>query len=146
MFDDIIGNVGSKFGLGDKAGPLVQMIIGKLQAQFQQGGIEGVLGMFKGKGLGEIFGSWVGGGPNQALAPNQVDDALGEDFVQEASQKLEMEPDQVREATAEILPEAVNKMTPSGELTGDFGGILEQAKSMFGGSDLLGGLGGLLGR
>jgi len=146
MFDDIIGNVGSKFGLGEKAGPLVQMVISKLQAQFQQGGIEGILAMFKGKGLGDVFSSWVGSGPNQALAADQVGGALGDDFVSEASQKLDIEPQQVREATAEILPEAVNKMTPNGELPSDFGGILEQAKGMLGGGDVLGGLSNLFGR
>lgn len=141
MFDDIIGNIGSKFGLGDKAGPLVQMVISKLQAKFQEGGVEGLLAMFKGKGLGDVFGSWVGAGANQPLAADQVDNALGEDFVHEASTKLDIEPDQVRNATAEILPEAVNKMTPGGELTGDFGGLLDKAKGMLG----EGGLGSIAG-
>lgn len=145
MFDDIIGNIGAKFGLGDKAGPLVQMVIAKLQAKFQEGGVQGMLEMFQGKGLGDLFGSWVGGGPNKAMSAEQVDHALGEDFVQDASTKLDMSPDDVRTATAEILPEAVNKMTPGGKVGDDFGGLLEQAKGMLGGGDMLKGLSGLFG-
>lgn len=130
MFDDIVGNLGEKFGLGDKAGPLLQMIVERVKNH--PGGIQGLLNLLQGKGLGEMFQSWVGTGENKPMEQGQVDEVLGEGFAEEAAQKLDLQPDQVKQATAEALPQAVDKLTPGGEIP-DFGGLMDQAKGMLGG-------------
>ena len=44
------------------------------------GGLGGLLKQFQQKGLGEVADSWIKTGPNDAVAPGQISDALGPDL------------------------------------------------------------------
>ena len=80
--------------------------IGDLMKQFQE------------KGLGNIFGSWVGSGPNQAIEPNQIQSAIGDDKMREMSQKTGLAVPDLAKQLAKYLPTMVDKMTPQGKLPG----------------------------
>ena len=63
MFDIIIKEAASRFGLGDKAGPLVQMLLAYITNK-DTGGLSGLMTKFANNGLGDIAKSWLGGGTN----------------------------------------------------------------------------------
>ena len=59
MFDVLIREAGARFGLGDKALPLVQMLLAYMTAK-ESGGLAGFLEKFKAAGFGPIIQSWLG--------------------------------------------------------------------------------------
>lgn len=61
MFDVLIREAGARFGLGEKALPLVQMLLAYATNK-ANGGLMGFLEKFKAAGFGPIIQSWLGGG------------------------------------------------------------------------------------
>ncbi len=64
----------------------MDLLGGASQARGQQdyngqtsGGQGGLVGAFEQGGLGNSVQSWIGHGPNQPVAPNPLQSALGED-------------------------------------------------------------------
>lgn len=104
------------------------------QAGGAAGGLGGLLSAFEGAGLGQIAQSWIGNGQNQAISPDQVQQALGGGHLQELAAAAGISPTEAAGHLSEILPGLVDKLTPHGEATPAPGGI-----------DLAGLLGGLLG-
>ena len=116
-------------GLGDQAaGGLGDLLKG-------QGGVAGLAEKFGGAGMAETVQSWIGKGANLNISPEQINQVLGSGPIAEFATKLGISPEQASETLAGLLPEAVDRMTPNGEVA-DAGGLLDQ---------LPGGLGGMLG-
>ena len=67
-------------------------------------------------GLGKVVKSWVSKGPNHLITPDEITTGLGADKIDELSRQLGLPKDQVASLLAEHLPEAVDQMTPDGEL------------------------------
>ena len=63
MFDVLLREVAARFGMGDKALPLVQMLLAYMTNK-DTGGLIGFLEKFKAANLGPIVQSWLGGGPS----------------------------------------------------------------------------------
>ena len=63
MFDVLIREVAVRFNLGDKALPLLQMLLACMTRQ-DTGGLPGFLEKLKAAGLGPAVQSWLGGGPS----------------------------------------------------------------------------------
>lgn len=80
----------------------------------KQGGVKGIVDRFEKKGFGPTVQSWVGTGENQPISPNDVHQALGSNTVQELAAKLGIPPEEMAAKLADILPKAVDKMTPDG--------------------------------
>ncbi len=80
----------------------------------KHGGVKGLVAQFQQQGLGPTIQSWVGNGENLPITPEQVHKALGSDTVQQLAAKLGIPPDQLAAKLSEILPQAVDKMTPNG--------------------------------
>jgi uncharacterized protein YidB (DUF937 family) len=80
----------------------------------KQGGVKGIVDQFEKKGFGPTAQSWVGTGENQPISPNDVHQALGSNTVQELAAKLGIPPEEMAAKLADILPKAVDKMTPDG--------------------------------
>jgi uncharacterized protein YidB (DUF937 family) len=76
-------------------------------------------------GLGKIVRSWVSRGPNHLITPDQVTQGLGQDQIASLAQQYGISPDQVSHILAEHLPDAVDQMTPDGELRDETGGIVD---------------------
>lgn len=83
----------------------------------KQGGVKGLVEQFQQKGLGPTIQSWVGNGENLPITPEQIHQALGSDTVQQLAAKLGIPPDQLAAKLSEILPQAVDKMTPNGTVS-----------------------------
>jgi uncharacterized protein YidB (DUF937 family) len=82
----------------------------------KHGGLQGMVSEFQSKGLGEAVKSWVGTGPNAAISGDDVHKVLGGDLLNSLAQKTGMPLDDLKAKLAQILPQAVDKMTPDGKL------------------------------
>ena len=78
MFDGILGGI---VGAG-----MVSVVNGILE---QHGGLQGVVSEFEKNGLGPTVRSWVGTGPNQPIAPEEVQKALGPDLLRQLGRSAE---------------------------------------------------------
>jgi len=80
----------------------------------QQGGLGAVVQKFEQQGMGGIVQSWIGTGSNQAVSADQLQQVLGADLVQQLSAKLGMPASDLLAKLAQVLPDAIDKMTPQG--------------------------------
>jgi uncharacterized protein YidB (DUF937 family) len=100
--------------LGGALGAGALQIAGKLIND--HGGIEGIAQEFQKQGLGGMVQSWIGGGANQAITPDQVHQVLGEQKINEMAQQAGVTPAEVSQHLANGLPTVIDKLTPSGEV------------------------------
>ena len=75
-----------------------------------------ILDRFRGAGAGSKVNSWVGTGPNEPIEPSDVQAAIDEDTLASLSAQTGLTREELISRITRDLPEAVNKMTPSGEL------------------------------
>jgi uncharacterized protein YidB (DUF937 family) len=96
-----------------------QNLMGTLTAMLSNpasGGIGGLLQKLHSGGLGGAVQSWIGTGQNQAVTPDQLRGALGDDQLQELASKARVSPQQASTGLASILPALVDKLSPNGQL------------------------------
>ncbi len=118
MFDVLIREAGARFGLGDKALPLLQMLLAYM-TQKETGGLAGFLEKFKAAGYGPIIQSWLGGGPAaQPIANSQLDTVLGGagGLLPLLTSRLDVGRDNALSALGYLLPAVVGKLTPGGSI------------------------------
>jgi uncharacterized protein YidB (DUF937 family) len=105
MFDGLLGGI-----VGGSMASIVNNILE------QHGGVQGIVNQFEQNGLGATVRSWVGTGPNQSITPDDLRRALGPDFLQKLSAKSGLSVDELTQKLAQVLPEAVDKLTPNGTM------------------------------
>jgi len=103
------GNQPQQGGLGGALG-------GMLGGGGAAGGLGGLLGQFQQAGLGNVAQSWVGNGPNQQVTPDQLHQVFGDDQVNQWSQQSGMPKHDLLSQLSQYLPNAVDKMTPQGQV------------------------------
>jgi uncharacterized protein YidB (DUF937 family) len=81
-----------------------------------------ILERFRGAGAGAKVDSWVGPGPNQPIEPSEVEAAIDEDTLTSLSMQTGLSREELISRITRDLPDAVNKMTPSGVLPSEAGG------------------------
>lgn len=101
-FADLAGRLGGLFG-GASAGGTLSSGLSNLINDLQRGGV------------GQAQ-SWVGSGPNQPVAPDQLGAALGNDTVDALSRQTGMSPSDLLSALSQHLPDVVDQLTPQGRL------------------------------
>ncbi|MFF1568439.1 YidB family protein [Streptomyces sp. NPDC058293] len=112
--------------LGDKAGGSAGGVLTSLLAAFTQGQggsaggnpLGGLLEALAKSGLGGQAQSWVGTGSNEQLTADQVKEALPDATLQKVAAESGVSPDQAANDIASVLPTAVDKLTPGGEVPG----------------------------
>ena len=82
----------------------------------QPGGVAGLVETFQQKGLGGIVSSWVGTGANQAISPQQVENALGNQQVSDIAAKLGVSTQDASSHIAQWLPAVIDHLTPNGQV------------------------------
>jgi uncharacterized protein YidB (DUF937 family) len=80
------------------------------------GGLRDLVEHFRQNGQGEAAESWVRPGPNQALGPDQLEQAIGPDVLSTLAQKTGFSREELLSRLARELPTAVDKFTPEGRL------------------------------
>ena len=139
MFDTLIREVASRFGLGDKALPLVQMLLAYMTNK-DTGGLAGFVDKFKSAGLGAMASSWLGGNTSsaQAITPTQVEQLMGGQagLIGALTSKLGIGAQSASSALAFLLPAVMGKLTPGGSIPTsiphDVMGMIGSAKGMLG--------------
>jgi outer membrane protein OmpA-like peptidoglycan-associated protein/uncharacterized protein YidB (DUF937 family) len=118
MFDLIIREVASRFGLGDKAGPLVQMLLAYITNK-DTGGISGFMSKLSAGGLGDIAKSWLGGSSNSLpVSSSQIESLLGgqDGLLNSVTSKLGIGGATASSALGFLLPMVIGKLTPGGSI------------------------------
>jgi uncharacterized protein YidB (DUF937 family) len=80
----------------------------------KHGGIQGIVAQLEQQGLGGTVRSWVGTGANQPMTADQVHQAFGSDTVKQLAAKVGMTPEDLAAKLSQILPQAIDKLTPGG--------------------------------
>jgi uncharacterized protein YidB (DUF937 family) len=105
LMDGLLGGI---IGAG-----MVSAVNGILE---KHGGLQGVANEFEKNGLAATINSWVGNGPNQPISAADLQRALGPDLLQQLAAKTGMSMQDLTEKLAQVLPQAVDKMTPGGTI------------------------------
>ena len=77
-------------------------------------GLEALIAALSAGGLGDIVGSWIGGGPNKPITPAQVKKGVGAKKLAELSAQSGMPVNDVAKHLSVLLPGLVNHLTPDG--------------------------------
>lgn len=110
------GAGGSQRGLGDLAGGLGGLLGGASAGSVLSGGLSNLVKDLQNSGHGQTAQSWVGTGPNQPIAPNELGAALGDDTIDALSRQTGMSRNDLLATLSRHLPEVVDRLTPNGRV------------------------------
>ena len=94
----------------------------------KNGGMGAVLDRFRQQGLGKQAQSWVSTGPNDGIDERAVEQVVGSGELQQMAQRLGVPESEVAQAFAEIMPDMVDQLTPSGELPREADEVLDESR------------------
>jgi uncharacterized protein YidB (DUF937 family) len=103
-------------GLGGALGKLGGMLGGASAGSVLSGGLRDLVEHFRQNGQGHAADSWVNRGPNQPVAPHQLEQAIGPDVLNTLSEHTGLSREELLSRLTRELPEAVDKLTPDGRL------------------------------
>jgi len=83
----------------------------------QHGGVQGVVAQLEQQGLGGVARSWISTGPNQPISADQINKVFGGGGVLgQLAAKAGMSPQDLSQKLAQVLPAAIDKLTPGGTI------------------------------
>src|ERR1043166_352929 len=122
-------NPGNPGGLGDLLGGLFggtaggpapggggNVLGGSSAGSVLSNGLGNLIRDLQSSGQGHAAQSWVGTGPNQEIAPDQLAHALGADTLNALAKQTGMQRDALLAGLSQHLPGLVDQMTPNGKL------------------------------
>jgi len=122
FLNDLLG--GQEQGQQVGAGSLIA-VAGQLIEK--AGGVQGLVSMLQQHGLGGAVQSWVGTGANQPVSGDQLGQALRGgglgSLVLEAAGKLGVDPNVLLGGLSQVLPRAVDHVTPDGQVPAQTSGF-----------------------
>jgi len=107
LFDGLIGGM-----VGAEMATVVNGLIER------HGGVQGLINHLQSRGLGSAAQSWVGTGPNEPVSPQQLHAAVGPDLMAQLAAKIGVTPDELSAKLSQVLPGAIDKLTPGGTVPG----------------------------
>ncbi len=122
IFDTFASALG---GSGTTAGKFAHAAIDAIN---QHGGLEGLLERFQANGLADQVASWVGTGHNLPVSAADIQRVLGSEKIGELARRAGVDPNVASQELAQILPQIVDKLTPSGQMPQS--DVLNQALSV----------------
>jgi uncharacterized protein YidB (DUF937 family) len=108
------GGPGADAGFGGLLGGLGGMLAGS--GGGLRGGLGDLIDHFTGNGQGDAARSWVETGPNKELSPSQLEQTLGPEVIEALTRQTGLPRDELLARLNEVLPTAVDKLTPNGRL------------------------------
>jgi len=94
------------------------------------GGLGDLIGRFTQGGMGDVIGSWIGHGQNAPISGDQLSKVLGSDVIGQIAAQLGLSHGEAAAQLSEVLPEAVDRLTPQGQAPsgglGEMGDLLAQ--------------------
>ena len=106
-------------GQGGVLGNLGGLLAGGSVGSVLSGGLRDLVDHFKQNGHGQAADSWVKPGPNQQVAPDQLEQAIGPDVLNTLTQQTGLSREELLSRLTRELPAAVDKFTPDGRLPTD---------------------------
>jgi len=106
LFDGVLGGI--------VGGAMASVVNGVLE---QHGGVQGLVAQLEKNGLGATARSWVGTGANAPISPDEVHRAIGPDLLQQLAAKTGMSVPELTRKLAQVLPQAVDHLTPGGTIS-----------------------------
>ncbi len=94
------------------------------------GGLGDLMDTFRRSGQAETADSWVTPGvPTKGLRPDEVEQAIGADNLDELSRRTGLTRDELLQHLSKAIPETVDRMTPDGRFPSE-----DEARGYFGGT------------
>lgn len=126
-----LGSLLQSLGGGDvsRNGNLLGSVMSMVQ---QNGGLPGVLDMFRQNGMTQHADSWVGTGANASITPDQVHQVFGGSQLRNLAAQLGVSDGHASSVLSQLLPELVNQLTPNGRIPENHGDLLSQGLSALG--------------
>lgn len=112
-------------GLGDLLGgqaqggqaDLLKLVLGLLAGDGQGGsGLAALVRNFQQAGLGEQMNSWIGSGQNLPVSGEQLGQVFGADQMSQMAQRMGLSTGDLGAQLSELLPQAVDRLTPDGQM------------------------------
>lgn len=104
-------------GLADMIpGGLGGLLGGAAAGTVLSGGLENLIKGFQQSGQGRAAQSWVNRGPNEDIAPGDLESALGADTIDALSRQTGMGRSDLLSGLSQQLPDFVDQLTPDGRL------------------------------
>ena len=120
---DILGSLfgggpsGAKpVGSNPMPGGLGSLLGGAAAGSVLTSGLGGLLNDLMNSGQGRAAQSWVNRGPNQEIAPSDLQKALGSDELDALARQTGMNRDDLLEGLSQNLPDFIDQLTPDGRL------------------------------
>jgi uncharacterized protein YidB (DUF937 family) len=111
------GGTGSGSGWSDLVkGGLGGLLGGAAAGSVLSGGLGNLVKDLQERGLGNATQSWVGSGPNQEIAPRDLEHALGGDTLDALAQQTGIGRDELLNGLSQHLPDLIDQLTPHGRL------------------------------
>lgn len=119
LLDQILGGVGGALNQqgGGQGGGLLSVLMQLVGGQ--PGGLQGLLAKLTEGGMGQHVQSWVGTGQNMPISADQLSQALGGGQLAQLAQQFGLSQDHLAGGLSKLLPDVVDKLTPTGELHED---------------------------
>ena len=80
------------------------------------GGLTDLIGKLAAGGVGPQVNSWIGHGANEPVQPGQLGSALGQNVLNELSQRTGMSQQELLNQLSAALPQIINHLTPNGRV------------------------------
>jgi uncharacterized protein YidB (DUF937 family) len=103
-------------GLGGLLGGLVGGQRSATPGGFLTSGLGEMLERFQSAGQGGAAQSWVNKGPNQEIAPQHLEQAIGPDVLATLTQRTGLSRNELLSRLCKNLPHAVDQYTPDGRI------------------------------
>lgn len=105
---------------GGRLGGLLGGLLGNQQntapGGFLNSGLGEMLNRFQQAGHGSAAQSWVAQGPNQEIAPQHLEQAIGPDVFATLTQRTGLSREELLSRLSKELPQAVDRYTPDGRM------------------------------
>ncbi len=112
LFDALIDDLASRFGLGATAAPLTREALALIVGA--EGGLAGFLNLFKGAGFDAQVGSWLGRSDPQPVTAGDLGKALGAPAIDGIAHRVGIALPAASAGLAYALPRLVGTLTPNG--------------------------------
>jgi uncharacterized protein YidB (DUF937 family) len=129
LFESLAGAV---LGGGDKTQMLTSLASSLITNHSSGQGLGGLVQQFEGAGLGHLVQSWVGNGQNLPITADQVEQVLGNQYVQQFAQQHGIPLSAASGAIAQLLPQLIHHVTPDGQVPSQ-GGVQSILAGLLGG-------------
>ena len=117
LLDDVLGmaGMGNSSAQSQQGAGALGMILNYINSP-EVGGIAGLQKMFQEKGLGNIISSWISTGQNLPISADQLQNVLQGGALQNMAAKSGMDMSQLTTIFSQLMPHAVDQMTPNGQI------------------------------